>query len=214
MLYTLMHKTIEIAQIEIDDDTHVILRVLEVYHTEHLPVGVLRDEQTLSRQYLNDWWIGRTIPHNRRGLRDALWLMHVPSTLFLLYKCFGLSLSDQYWVRPTNSSLRWEDINFFENDFSEDVGNALFGRNVGGGGVNLMSPDNTSDGWLKKKWVIADGKRFLLKSGSLPAYQEPFNEVLASIIMDRLKISHIPYRLTWNGEEPPLYVRGLYHYGD
>lgn len=41
---------------------------------------------------------------------------------------------------------------------------------------SLISPDNTSDGWLKKKWTIIDGKRCLIKSGSAPFFQEPLNE--------------------------------------
>ena len=28
-----------------------------------------------------------------------------------------------------------------------------------------MSPDNTTDGWLKKRWTVMDGKRCLLKGG-------------------------------------------------
>lgn len=58
-----------------------------------------------------------------------------------------------------------------------------------------MSPDNTSDGWLKKKWIIAEGKRCLLKAGSGATQQEPYNEVLASIIMERLGIAHAAYSL-------------------
>lgn len=39
-----------------------------------------------------------------------------------------------------------------------------------------MSPDNATDGWLKKKWEIINGKRFLIKGGN----QEPLNEVIAT----------------------------------
>lgn len=39
----------------------------------------------------------------------------------------GLSLSDQYWIRPAGmDTLRWEDLNFFHNDFDERLGKALF----------------------------------------------------------------------------------------
>ena len=39
----------------------------------------------------------------------------------------GLSLSDQYWIRPAGmDALRWEDLNFFHNDFDERLGKALF----------------------------------------------------------------------------------------
>ncbi|GHV73973.1 hypothetical protein AGMMS49940_12750 [Spirochaetia bacterium] len=202
MLYTLMHKTIPVAALEIDEVTIGILSIPEVYHLEHLPVGVPHQEGRIDRGLLNDWWLGRAIPASRSGLRDVLAVLGVRHSRELLVKCLGLSLSDQYWLCPQGKSLTWEDINFFENDFSEDVGNALFGRTSGDGELNLMSPDNTSDGWLKKKWVIADGKRVLLKGGSPPYYQEPFNEVLASRIMDRLGVPHVPYTLTWDGEQP------------
>ena len=31
-------------------------------------------------------------------------------------------------VLPEGAELRWEDINFFQNDFSEDIGDVLFGE--------------------------------------------------------------------------------------
>jgi hypothetical protein len=195
--YTLMHKTLPVAAVSIDEITSGIYRMDELYHPEHLPLIVPQEKSKNATAMLNEWWLGRAIPASRSGIREALEIMHVSSPKLLLLKCFGLSLSDQYWVRPSNKDLSWESVNFFQNDFSEDVGNALFGREAGGG-INLSSPDNTSDGWLKKKWVIADGKRVLLKGGSNPFYQEPFNEVLASSIMKRLNIPHAPYTLVWD----------------
>lgn len=68
--------------------------------------------------------------------------------------------------------------------------------------MSLMSPENTTDGWLKKKWKIIDGKRCLIKGGSGATQQEPYNEVLASRIMERLSIPHAPYRLLVEDDYP------------
>jgi len=180
---------------EIDEGSGTIIEIYELLSSERVPIGVPYINNEVNRKVLNDWWSGRSIPASRSGLRDALVALKISSPQLLLTKCFGFSLSDQYWVRPENSNLRWEDMNFFDNPFSEDMGNILFGEVPKRSDLNLVSPDNTSDGWLKKKWIIADGKRQLIKSGSNPAQQEPYNEVLASAIMRRLNIEHIPYSL-------------------
>ena len=54
--------------------------------------------------------------------------------------------------------------------------------------LDFITPDNTSDGWLRKKWIIKNEKRCLIKSGSDPYRQEPFNEVIASLIMKNLNV--------------------------
>ena len=82
-----------------------------------------------------------------------------------------------------------------EHAFSDDVGNILCGKGASKDKRRLTSPDNTSDGWLKKKWKIMDGKRCLIKGGSGATQQEPHNEVLASSIMKRLDIPHVDYSL-------------------
>jgi len=187
---------------DIDEGTGAIIGLGELYAPERLPVGISYSDHTVDRQALNAWWTGRSIPASRSGLRDALEALQIHSPLLLLTKCYGLCLSDQYWVYPENSGLRWEDINFFGHPFSEDVGNILFGKAPDKDALNLMSPDNTSDGWLKKKWVIADGKRRLIKGGSGATRQEPYNEVLAGAIMRRLNIPHVPYALITIDEYP------------
>ena len=77
----------------------------------------------------------------------------------------------------------------------------LFGG-AAGEKPDLMSPDNTSDGWLRKKWVILDGKRCLVKGGSGVNRQEPYNEVIASRIMERLGIPHVEYTLHMMDGQP------------
>lgn len=42
-----------------------------------------------------------------------------------------------------------------------------------------------------------NGKRCLIKGGSNPFHQQPFNEVIASEIMRRLGINHVPYTIIW-----------------
>ncbi|MDR1796624.1 MAG: excisionase, partial [Clostridiales Family XIII bacterium] len=204
MEYTLMHKTVPVLALEIDTETSAIFSIGEVFCAERVPVGVEMQDGRPVRKSLNDWWQGRAIPASRSGLREALEALRISSTGLLLLKCFGLSLSDHYWVDAKDKPLDWDSVNFFNNEFSEDVGNALFGRAPADGGaeLDLLSPDNTSDGWLKKKWVVADGKRLLLKGGSVPYFQEPLNEVLASDIMARLGIPHATYTLAWDDGHP------------
>ncbi len=84
-----------------------------------------------------------------------------------------------------------------------DVGEILFGQTPDDpDNIDFVSPDNTSDGWLRKKWVIADGKRYLVKCGSGDYRQEPFNEVIASEFMKRLDVEHVKYTLAFDGDVP------------
>lgn len=205
MKYTLMHKNICVADIDIDEDTAVILSVDNITAKEHLPLGVvhpLRHQETVDKAALNKWWTGRCIPASRMGIGDALETLGIHSSQMLLTKCLGLSLSDHYWVRPAGSDMSWERVNFFDNDFSDDIGDVLFGTTVKSLNFDYASPDNTSDGNLQKRWKILDTKRCLIKSGSKPYRQQPFNEVIASVILDRLGIDHIPYRLMWIDDKP------------
>lgn len=200
--YILMHKNTPVADLQLDTQTGVIGAVGHVYNAAHVPVGIPVRKDAIDRKSLNDWWTGRAIPASRDRIQDALRELELTSTQLLLEKCLGLSLSDQYWICPADGGVRWEDVNFFQNPFSDDVGNILFGRGSSSGRVSLMSPDNTSDGWLKKKWTVLNGRRCLVKGGSGATQQEPYNEVLASTIMERLGIPHVPYSLMVQDDYP------------
>ena len=202
MKCTLMHKRLAVAELELDEATGFILKIDEVYQPEHLPVGVSFKNGIAERGQLNEWWTDRSIPASRSGVRNALENLNITNTKALLVRCFGLSLSDQYWIKPQDADIEWDKINFFENAFSEDIGDVLFGRAMKKEGFDFSSPDNTSDGCLKKRWKIIDGKRCLIKGGSDIARQQPFNEVIATKIMQRLNIPHVPYTMTWDNGSP------------
>ena len=63
--------------------------------------------------------------------------------------------------------------------------------------LDIFSPDNSSDGNLKKKWKIINGTRYFLKGGNSFTNQEPFNEVVATKLYDRILDSedYVPYAL-------------------
>lgn len=202
MQYVFMHQRIAVCDIELDDATGSIRKIGAIHAPEHLPVGVPIRNGMADRKALNDWWTDRCIPESRSGVREAMETLNITSTRALLVKCYGLSLSDQYWICPKDANLSWDEVNFFTNPFSDDIGDVLFGADRKGDALNLSSPDNTSDGNLKKRWRMIDGKRCLVKGGSNPFRQQPFNEVIATGVMECLGIPHVPYTVAWNKGAP------------
>lgn len=202
MKRVLMHKNISVALLDLDEETGSIQKINELYEEKHLPYGVKVKNGIADRAALNNWWVDRSIPANRSGVVRALEVLNLSSTRMLLLRSFGLSLSDQYWIKPTDSDLEWSKINFYENGFSADVGDVLLGKADKKGHFDFSSPDNTSDGCLKKRWKIVEGKRCLFKSGSNPFMQQPFNEVIASKVATRLGIPHVDYSIVWDDGVP------------
>ena len=200
MTHTLMHKDLEVAEVTLDA-SGMITYIGKVISKNHLPVDIVHDG-FMERSRLSRWWKQRCIPASRSGIRNLLDQLDICCPSVLLSRSLGLSLSDQYWIRPSETDLDWHDVNFFENPFSDDVGDLLFGNTLTKGEIDLSSPDNTSEGNLKKRWKIIDGERILLKSGNDPHRFEVFNEVIASSLMDRLGIVHTKYDLLWIGDGP------------
>ncbi len=200
--YILMHKDVPVAELALDTASGAISAIGTAFEENHVPVGIPVRKGVIDRAALNEWWKGRAIPASRDGIHHVLTELNLTTTQALLDKCLGLSLSDQYWICPKDSGTQWQQVNFFENAFSDDIGNLLFGKGSSSDRISLMSPDNTSDGWLKKKWAVINGKRCLIKGGSGATQQEPYNEVLASRMMDRLGISHVPYTLMIQEDYP------------
>ena len=197
--YILMHRNIPVAELLLEDDGTVIAAG-KIFSFEHLPVGTGGKKNHLNIAMFRRWFKGRSIPASRAGFQQTLNnLEHqygiITSSSELVLRCYGLSLSDQYWVQPKNSGLNWNHINFYTNYFSDDIGKLLVGQQTSKRKIDLCSPNNTSDGWLPKKWVVINGERFLMKGSKKPYQQEPFNEVIASLLCTAMNINHVPYKI-------------------
>ena len=201
MNYILMHKNVPVVEMDIDESRGIIRDLGEVMEKEHAPISTIDKNGNISLGFLVDWWRGRAIPASRQHIQEMLVELEMKTPGELVTKAFGLSLSDQYWVNPLNNSVKWKDVNFFHNEFSEDLGKHLLGELSGSKDMNMIAPDNTSDGWLGKRWKIKDKIRVLRKGGSKPFYQEPFNEAFASRLMKHLGVRAVSYTVDYMSEK-------------
>lgn len=158
----------------------------EVEDASRAPLGVVSPRgKSASLAALSQWWAHRSIPVSRQHVDEKLRELGLEDTAQIPFESLGLSLSDQYWIRPSGTSVEWKDINFFQNDFpgmsiSPEQANLDWLANVG-----LDSPDNTSDGELPKKWIKQDSVPALVK-GAGPLGQEPYNEMVACALYRRI----------------------------
>ena len=188
--YTLMNKNTELAVVLLSS-AGFITEVLTLKNPEAFPVGIYTGKKEKLVERLNRWWLSRIIPASRDGLRYILHLYDIESSAILSKRSLGLSLSDQYWIKPEDSGMIWDEVNFFSNEFSKELGEAFFQRGSSRPAVNPFTPDASSNGWLKKKWVRINGKTYLAKAGSAPMFQQPYNEGVADKILDQLIINHV-----------------------
>ena len=195
--WILMHKNIPVASLEMIEETGSIVRITDVYDVKHAPVGTL-NKMKIDRKELSGWLAGRSIPASRQNINQLFEGLGITNSVALALRSYGLSLSDQYWIKPDSVEISWESVNFFQNEFSEDVGEILFrNKDCSELNINVNSPDNSSDGWLQKRWSIQNGRRMLVKGGSGYFEQEPYNEEIASLIMSRMNVVHTPYKQTF-----------------
>ena len=200
----LMNKNMEILMAEYDSATGVFTKIIDVYNIDYAPyiLTSFYDKDDINnnpfRTNLTDWFKGRGIPSWRDKLDLLLHRLNIIAPSELLDKAFGLSLSDQYWLKPYNLDVCYDDINFFDNDFDyTEFMEASLSKNSKTiiKESSLKTPNNTTDGMLKKAWIIENGTRYLLKGGYKDELLQPFNEVLASEICRRLGFSHVEYSL-------------------
>lgn len=204
MKCTLMNKNVAVLTALYNKESKYFDYIYEVYDIDYAPY-ILKSfyipkeiNDTPFRTNLSQWFRGRGIPSWRDKLDILLHRLNVDAPSELLNMAFGLSLSDQYWIKPFDLDVTYDDINFFDNDFDySEFLEASFSKNSTTivDGKSLKTPNNTTDGMLKKAWIIENGTRYLLKGGYRNELLQPFNEVLASEICERLGFNYVRYSL-------------------
>lgn len=201
--YILMNREHEVLGFTHSFSTNRFLEIDAIYDHQRAPLLVTSPRgATGSVKALESWWCHRAIPVSRDGIDVKLRELHFEDPSQIPFESLGLSLSDQYWIRPEDMDISWEEINFFNNPFPDMDLKLASERWEWLSDVGLNSPDNTSEGMLPKRWIHQKGKTMLLK-GSGPLGQEAYNEAVSTALYRRLlgDGEFVPYELarTSNG---------------
>ncbi|AEC01434.1 excisionase [Parasphaerochaeta coccoides] len=177
--YMLMHRDDEAAVLEFNQEDGYLFQVIEKKNEDLIPIRANRS--TLD---FRSWWNDRAVPRTQGSILSFLRELEIPTTQAYLLRNLGLGLNDHYWVRPEKSSLTWEAVNLFDNEFTSPA--TFHHRNTAdSNAVTTFSPAASTGGELPKRWVVKDGKRYLIKESSVPLSQQSLNEVFASHIHEK-----------------------------
>lgn len=156
--------------------------ILKINAPELLPLCL---EPNCTMEDILNWLQRRGISSKRDGIEDVKKQF---GTDWLINKNYA-SLSDQYWIKKRTET--WKKINFFTNIYSKDIGDMFFSPwSIAKNRIDNFSPDLTLNGILKKRWKQRkeDKTSFLIKAGNKKAEQDPFNEILVSVLVEKMGV--------------------------
>ena len=163
----------------------VITKTMEVLDEKHLPISL--QDGNFNLESVNTWLQLRKIPEKREDLEMA-------RKKFRGFEHYHnmFSLSDQYWFQYSQKE-NWKNLNFFTNEYQNETGKIFFTPwDVDTDKLKKESPDLTTNGILKKRWVQQqNGISYLIKAGSRTYNQNPISEVLTTMFLKMLNI--IPF---------------------
>ncbi|CRF44618.1 hypothetical protein [Helicobacter ailurogastricus] len=115
-----------------------------------------------SEKHILRWLRKRKVPDNRRFAYSILNALKggleadEKNPLSYLNTTFALSLKDSFWVVPTHKAhlylYKWAHVNLFENEFNPILQEVAFNGGRGQTQGQILSPEPTTDGMLKKCW--------------------------------------------------------------
>lgn len=110
----------------------------------------------------------------------------------------ALSLNDSLWVKKAESDLTWEQVNLYQNEFTDVVSKTAFEKGLHGLKLSTTSPEFTSEGSFEKCWIQEEDGIYLYKKGSsgfanagLEMYSEFYAAQYAAVLCD----SYVDYDL-------------------
>lgn len=158
----------------------------EIWLTEHRPIGYSALTAFLER---------RKAPKHRRHIQALLERFGCDDLEGFLKVTHALSLNDTFWVREVGSTLTWDDVSLFRNEFDQLISEAAFDGTWSESDLSSTSPEFGTDGYYAKCWIREDDGIYLYKSGSSLYELEPLSEYLAAQLAVHLCPHFVPYDL-------------------
>jgi len=169
---------------------------IAVHEPSQLPI---RLKNECSETTLRDWIERRSVPVNRHHMEAMLGALNLERPFDIMRYSHALSLNDTFWIKEERENVTFGEINLYENKFDEALGWIAFTGLPSDISRNLATPELTTAGMLPKFWQRLGFNDIVMVKGGTSEFSnagfEPYREVAAHIIADRLDIKTIPYHL-------------------
>lgn len=160
---------------------------LKVLNNDLLPLYLKRVSNA------DSWLETRAIDSHRansRLLKKALRLAEKDDISTVLH-VHAATITDTYWVRDIGSNLRYEDIRFNKDYFSNLALRGLYSSfNSAARHKDTKTPELTNLGSFEKCWKLRDGKWWIYKSAN---QKEQFSELFVYELGKELKMNMALY---------------------
>ena len=147
---------------------------------------------------LKNWLESRRIAKRRPEIARLLRNFGMTDLKSFIDLSLGLTLTDTLWIKEEHSDSKWEDVNLYDNEFSEIVSQTAFMGGLSDLSFKTTSPEYGTDGMLPKCWIRRNDSVYLLKGGTKGfngAGFEPYSEYFVSQLETAIGIDHIEYDL-------------------
>ncbi|ETP72498.1 putative transcriptional regulator [Lachnospiraceae bacterium JC7] len=181
--YILMHKDDKVAELIFEPASGALVSVMEVYTETLLPIGTKGPDELLK-----GWWHRRAVPVTQGNILCILERIGFMTPQAYLLRNLGLSLTDDYWVKPSGEALSWRDVSLFANEFDDVIGAGHFAGFNGDfdfRNLEIRFPSGSTRGNVPKSWICMEDRRYLVKGVEKGNTQQIFNEVVGAFIHRR-----------------------------
>lgn len=203
-IYLLKHFDTTLLEFELIEEFDGLRAIITKVYNEHQQFFPLNLE--VSDEGILQWLKRRTIPRNRAYVENFMFKLGLSekSTKGIIDLCRGLSLNDCYWVPDKSFQSTFEEVNLYNNNFSNTLALIAFtGYGTWQKSGFTSSPEFTTNGMLAKCWRRVSGKIVLYKTGTIGARNtgnEPYSEYLAYQVAKAMGLDVVPYNLSkWKG---------------
>lgn len=206
MTYEIMHNETPVAQIDTQGSCHILSK-------KFMPFNLYLEEtnsDNLSNFYF--WCANRTLPSKRQHKDVILKSLNLTSkeSAQIALQCHCLSLTDVYWVRNSNKSITFQEINLYD-DHSENplIDASLLGKQITLQSLKGIEKDLSTDGCFPKAWL---GNTLLIQQRSemkfLPVkFVSAFNAIKSSIKKANIKVNLFPSVTSLPAKNIPLFLK-------
>lgn len=159
-----------------------------LWHVEYRPIGY---------KSLISFLEQRRSPKHREHIQRLLERYGYDDLQEFLNATHAVSLNDTFWVKHEDSTLCWNQVSLYQNEFDQLISEAAFDGSASSSELSTTSPEFGTDGNYAKCWVREDEDIFLYKTGSSRYEVEPLSEFLASQLASILCPDYVDYDLAF-----------------